>query len=188
MRILLSLIAFLFAASAAQAQPAPPLVVQVIDCARVPPSVMRVAEHALTQAFRSVGIRALWREGSERELPLPGRHVTVVILSKDMAQRKTTQDATPVNALGTAAPEARRAWVFADRIQDVAFRQQTSPGTLLGIVIAHEVAHVAAGITHSQDGIMEPQLRIAGNPVRGFNAGEGQQLKLALARVSVDAR
>ena len=188
MRIVLCLIALLCTAAAAQAQNAPTLVVQVIDCAQVPVSTMRVAEHAVTQAFRSAGVRALWREGSERAMPLPGRHVTVVILSKDMSQRKTMRDATPVNALGTAAPEARRAWVFLDRIQDVAALQQASPGTLLGIVIAHEVAHAAAGITHSQGGIMEPQLRLVGGPVRGFNAGEGQQLKHALAGVSVDAR
>ena len=188
MRILPCLIGLLLVASAGQAQtPQPPLVVHVIDCADVPASVMRVAEHTVTQAFRSVGIRALWREDAGPDREASGPHVTVVILSKDMSRRKTARDATPGNALGTAAPEARRAWIFIDRIHDVADLHQASPGAVLGIVTAHEVAH-AAGLSHSHDGIMEPQLRFSGNPVRGFNAGEGQQLKLALSRVAGDGR
>ena len=68
-RIVLCLIASFCTAASVRAQAAPPLVVQVIDCAQVPVSVMRVAEHAVTQAFLSVGVRALWREGSERAMP-----------------------------------------------------------------------------------------------------------------------
>ncbi len=189
MRILSCLIALLLVASDGRAETSqpPPLVVHVIDCARVSGSAMSVAEQAVTQAFRTVGIRAVWREDSGVEAPSVGHHVTVVILSKAMSRRKATTDATPGNALGTAAPAARRAWIFIDRIHDLASRHQTSLGTLLGIVIAHEVAHVAADITHSRDSIMEPQLRITGNPLRGFNASEGQQLRHALSRVIADS-
>ena len=50
MRISPSLIALLLGAPAVQAQipPPPPLIVHVVDCAQVPLSIMRVAEHTVT--------------------------------------------------------------------------------------------------------------------------------------------
>ncbi len=160
----------------------PSIVVHVIDCAGVSPTAMSVAEHAMVRAFGAAGIRALWRE----ERTLQAAHsalndVAIIILSRDMVRQKSAIDAVPENALASAAPPpTRRAWIFLDRIEEVAGRQRTSIGSILGVVIAHEVAHAVAGITHSGDGIMGRDLRMGHHHVGGFSAEQGDQIRVAL--------
>jgi len=163
------------------------IVVHVIDCAGASPTAMTVAEHTMVRAFGAAGVRALWRE--ERTLQAGHsalNHVAVIILSREMVRQKSTIDVVPVNALGSAAPPpTRRAWIFLDRIEEVAGRQRTSIGSILGVVIAHEVAHAAAGITHSANGIMGPDLRTGHHHLAVFSAEQGEQIRVAL-RLAAD--
>src|SRR4051794_15822959 len=95
---LVALLVFLSTGAARAAEPLP-LVVHVIDCAGMVPATMSVAEHTMTQAFGTAGIRALWREERSSTAPPEPNHVTVVILPRDMAEKKAAADAVPHNAL-----------------------------------------------------------------------------------------
>ena len=163
------------------------IVVHVIDCAGVSPTAMSVAEHTMVRAFAASGVRVLWRE--ERTLQAGHsalNHVAVIILSREMVRQKSAIDDVPVNALGSAAPPpTRRAWIFLDRIEELAGRQRTSVGSILGVVIAHEVAHAAAGIAHSTNGIMGRELRTGNHHVGGFSEEQGEQIRVAL-RLAAD--
>lgn len=181
MEFLSSLVAVWSVVSALAAPDAsPPLRVRVIDCAAVSSSVMGIAEQTVTQAFRSAGVRAVWREESAKDFGPGEPEVTVILLTNEMTKRKTASEMIPATAMGTAAPAAKRAWIFIDRVQDFAATQHASVGRLLGIVIAHEVAHVAAGLAHSSEGIMDRNLRLNSVLVHQFNADEGASLRAAL--------
>lgn len=162
------------------------LLVYVIDCADVAPSTLGAAEHAMTQAFGAAKVRTKWRDA--RTSPMPNvdpNQITVVILSREMSEQKAERDGISPHALATAAPAARRAWVFFDRVEDVAHSQQVSMGTALGIVIAHEVAHVAAELPHTPGGIMSKELRIMSDGFEAFSSAQGRQLQAAM-RAAVD--
>jgi hypothetical protein len=162
------------------------LLVYVIDCADVAPGTLSGAEHAMTQAFGAANVRARWRDA--RTSPMPNvdpNQITVVILSSEMSEQKAKRDGISPYALATAAPAARRAWVFLNRVEEVARGQQVSVGTALGIVIAHEVAHVAAELPHTSRGIMSKELRIMADAFEGFSLEQGRQLQAAM-RGAVD--
>jgi hypothetical protein len=59
-------------------------------------------------------------------------------------------------------PETNRGWlatVFSDRINTAAARLHVEPGTLLGLVAAHEVGHLLLGVAyHGEDGVMRADL------------------------------
>jgi hypothetical protein len=157
------------------------LMVYVIDCADVASGTLGTAEHAMTQAFGAAKIRTKWRDA--RTSPMPNvdpNQVTVVILSKEMSEQKAERDGISPYALATAAPAARRAWVFLNRVEEVARNQQVSVGTALGIVIAHEVAHVAAELPHTPRGIMSKELRVMADTFAGFSSEQGRQLTAAM--------
>lgn len=177
---LIALLVSLFAGVAGAADQLP-LIVHVIDCAGVKPVAMTIAEHSMRDTFGRAGIRALWREDRSSTAPTGVNHVTVVILPRDMAEKKAAADGVSANALAIAAlPPARRAWIFLDRVVEEAARQGAQLGSVLGVVIAHEVAHVAAGIAHSADGIMERDLRMAQPGAIGFNTAQRDQIRTVL--------
>lgn len=169
-----------------EADDSPSLLVYVIDCAGVEPTALVNAEHVMTRAFGAAGVRARWRDTSSSPVPAAGpNQITVVILSKEMTDLKARRDNIAPTALATAAPSARRAWVFLDRVAEAAVGQRVTLGAALGTVIAHEAAHVAAGMPHASGGIMGRDLRLSAGVFEGFNGNQGRELQAAM-RASVD--
>lgn len=81
--------------------------------------------------------------------------------------------------LGLAVPSANRVYIHYDRARALARQYGTPPGWFLGIVIAHEVAHVLlpdAG--HADDGLMAATLNPEATPA--FTAQQAQSLRAAL--------
>jgi hypothetical protein len=174
------------------AEPAPTLVIRVLDLAHTRSEVLIEAQHHVTRVYGVAGITVLWREG-EAAAPEGAVQVTVLILSDAMTQDKTSKEQISSGVLGTAAPPpAHRAWVFLRRIEDAASRQEQSPGLILGHVIAHEVAHMVANVEHSVVGVMAATLQLRPDILQAFTAEESQQLRTALRSESgpvvLDAR
>lgn len=174
------------------AEPAPTLVIRVLDHAHTRAGVIIEAQHHVTRVYGVAGITVLWREG-EADAPEAAVQVTVLILSDAMTQDKASKERISSSVLGTAAPPpAHRAWVFLRRIEDAAGRQGQSPGLILGHVIAHEVAHMVANVDHSVVGVMAATLQLRPDILQAFTAEESQQLRTAIRAESgpvvLDAR
>ena len=81
--------------------------------------------------------------------------------------------------LGLAVPSANRVYIHYDRARALALHYRTPPGRFLGIVIAHEVAHVLlpdAG--HAGGGLMAATVNPEATPA--FTAQQAQSLRAAL--------
>src|SRR5262245_51257605 len=81
--------------------------------------------------------------------------------------------------LGLAVPSVSRVYVDYDRVLALARHYRTPPGWFLGIVIAHEVAHVLlpdAG--HADHGLMGATLSPQAPPA--FTAHQAQSLRARL--------
>ena len=160
----------------------PRLVIHVVDCANVPSWTMSIAERSVTGALGMAGVNVQWRQSSSPPTVTGPGHVTVIILSREMAQRKSMTDAVPANALASAAPAADRAWVFFGRVIDAAGWQGSTAGSVLGLVIAHEVAHLVADMSHASEGIMSPSLPRIEKPTRGFSGAQHARMRASLSR------
>ena len=90
---------------------------------------------------------------------LPGLHVRVQLLSRDMAMQKIRAERVADAVLGQAAREAGRAYIFTHRITNLALRHGDDFGRVLGRVMAHEVGHLVLPIdSHADRGIMRANI------------------------------
>lgn len=94
--------------------------------------------------------------------------------------------------LAYVVPETNRGWlatVFSDRIGRAAARLHVEPGTLLGLVAAHEIGHLLLGSNyHGEGGVMRPDLSDASLTRRDedwrFSLREAEQLNRALESIA----
>jgi hypothetical protein len=106
-----------------------------------------------------IDVRTVWVESERpvRKHQDGGLHLTVLLLSPDMARKRIAAEGLADDVLGLAIPDAGRAYIFCDRVVSM-------PGTQvfriqLGAVIAHEVGHLVLGEqSHSRSGIMRAQI------------------------------
>ncbi len=156
------------------------LIVNVVDYTNASPTTLVRAEHHLIQVYGAAGVLVLWREN----LPLPAAdspaRVDVHILSESMVRQKSASEQIQATVLGTAAPAAKRAWIFLGRIEDVAHDRNISPGVLLGHVIAHEVAHAVANIQHSNSGLMAQAMDLKFDTLPELTKADSQKVRAAL--------
>jgi len=158
---------------------APTLTIRVIDYAVTSSGVLIEAQHHVTRVFGVAGINVAWREG-DAPPPSAAAQVTVLILSDAMAAEKVAKEHIATSVLATAAPPpVHRAWIFLDRVKEAAERQRRSAGLALGHVIAHEIAHMVAGVEHSGDGVMASAFHLT-DTLQGFSREQGERLRTAI--------
>jgi len=176
----------------ALATDSPTLAIRVIDYAHAGSGVLIEAQHHVTRLLGAAGVAVAWREG---DAALPANvtdQVTVLILSDAMAAGKIRTEHLSPAVLATAAPPpAHRAWVFLRRITEAAELQRRSAGLALGHVIAHEIAHMVAGVEHSENGVMAASFQLTDN-LQGFTREQGERIRAAVqldsGGVALDAR
>jgi hypothetical protein len=109
------------------------------------------AERTATGIFAVIGVPVVFRAGAEPKSTGEGAiSIEVRLDAKTPAQfhAGALAYAMPFGASGT------RIHVFCDRVRNA--RPDGGTGTILGYVMAHEVAHVLQGVTrHSAEGIMK---------------------------------
>ena len=142
----------------------PEVSISVHDYADVPTALLAAAEVQAREIFRHAGLETVWLNCSpklEREKLEPGScyfsdttHLTLKI--SPHAMNAKVRDRPDV--LGTAYPDDKGAgyfaYVFYDRIQELAQRRGLGHA-LLADVMAHEIGHLLLGSTsHSASGIM----------------------------------
>jgi hypothetical protein len=145
------------------------LVLQVLNEARLPASDLNAAEKEATAIFKAAGINTVWiNPGTELADPKgDARHLTVLLLDREMAERKIIESRLGADVLGRAAHDTARAYIFTHRVAAIAAARSRFIGLVLGRVLAHELGHmVLPAQEHSEAGIMQATVDLSNRPQR----------------------
>jgi hypothetical protein len=119
---------------------------EVQNHAHVADDVLARAEAEMTRIYAKAGVLAVWTHDAQ---------ITVVILTRDAADRlNQIQDAMGF-APGSETVRGRVAYILAYRVDDVAQAQGMDKAIVLAAAMAHEVGHLLLPFNaHSKTGIM----------------------------------
>jgi hypothetical protein len=152
------------------------IVLHVVNYAGVSRDVLAHAMERVAKIYEGIGVRTEWVEGraSVRQYQDGQLHLSVLLLSRDMADKKISAEGLKDGVLGQAHLPSGRASIFCDRI--AAMTGATNLFTIpLGAVIAHEVGHlVLRANSHSRSGIMTAGMDMHGTQLQSFNKAEGR--------------
>ncbi len=168
--------------NAAAAEGEATIVLHVANYAALPKGVLKAASARVSMVYKAIGVRVVWvdDEGSVKH-PENGRlHLTVLLLSRDMAEKKISADRIKDGVFGQAHMPSGRASIFCDRIA-------TMPGAPtylanpLGDVIAHEVGHLMLGAnSHSRGGIMRARMNVHALHLQSFDRTQAGTIRASL--------
>jgi hypothetical protein len=141
------------------------LTIRLYNTSGIPSSSLVSARHAADAILRDTGLNVIFRHcgrpvspadaNDACDEPLKPSELVVRIIDAPAFSTTLHPDAY---GLAYVVPETNRGWlatVFSDRIDRVATRLDVDPGTLLGLVAAHEVGHLLLGSTyHAEGGLM----------------------------------
>jgi hypothetical protein len=163
-------------------QPKPTIVLHVTNYAELSPEVIDAAKARVAAVYAVIGVRTVWddRGMAVSRLQNGELHVNVLVLPRDMKQRKGSAEGTKAHVLGQAHLPSGRAYIFCDRIAEMAGLPASFP-TALADVIAHEVGHlVLQEGGHSPSGIMRASLHGRFVHVQSFNRDEERIIRATL--------
>ena len=107
-----------------------------------------------------------------------------MLLSHEIVRRKTSAEGIASNALGTALTPAGRAYIFCDRIDELAAGKPLDAASLLGKLIAHEVGHLLLPINgDAKEGIMRADLNLQASFQR-FTSAQGDTIRTRIATMA----
>jgi hypothetical protein len=131
------------------------IVAQVDNYARISPRDLAEAEQLATCIYEAIGVRTIWVHGEVQVQDPRGLRVRVFLLSREMEERKITDERIKKDVLGQAHRPSRGAYIFSHRIAAVAVKRSQDGARVLGLVIAHEMGHIMLPAhSHSETGIM----------------------------------
>jgi hypothetical protein len=145
----------------------PTVVLTLVNNADVAADTLRAARSEVERIYDLAGIHLEWSQpgGSKQANTI---HLTVVIVRNCVNRRTCENPQMGGLALGSEGCGARWAYVFFDRIRDLAAKSTTGrfideqKGALvLGVVIAHEVGHLLLPVDHGPSGLMASEINIA---------------------------
>lgn len=139
------------------------ITIGIYDYAHSKPGIVQEAERIAAAILSKAGVDAVWLECPTDEASprtpacasLEPTHITLRLLPEPMSRhlRLSHGDALGFAALGVQL--SCDAWVFYDRVDDFALKQQLTLERLLGAVIAHELGHLLLGENaHARTGLM----------------------------------
>ena len=101
------------------------------------------AKARVARVYEVIGVRTVWVDSEEtvRQRQDGRLHLTVMLLSREMAEKKISAEGLSDHVLGQAHLPSGRAHIFCDRIATMP-GAPTSLAIALGDVIAHEVGHL----------------------------------------------
>jgi hypothetical protein len=163
-------------------QPKPTIVLHVTNYADLSPEVIDAAKARVAAVYAVIGVRTVWddRGMAVSRLENGELHVNVLVLPRDMKQRSGSAKGTKAQLLGQAHLPSGRAYIFCDKIAEMAGLPESFP-TALADVIAHEVGHLVLQESgHSPSGIMRASLHGRFMHVQSFNRTEERTIRAAL--------
>jgi hypothetical protein len=168
----------------ASVAPAMPVaaVVRIDNPAQVSADRLQLAEERATEVFRRIDVRLAWidTDTAIREAVAP---YTVVVLAVPSRGSGRGGLLSMDDVLGVAAPAARRAYVYFDRVAGMRIGSPRTVDSILGDVIAHELGHLMLPPPgHSATGIMRPNVSFDGSAIETFNGAQARQIRSRLLR------
>jgi hypothetical protein len=141
------------------------LTLRLYNTSAIPAAELLAARNAAQSAFRDAGLDVIFRHcgrpAASQILVEPcdehlnPREVVVRIIDAPAFSPSLHPEAYGMAYLVRATDRGWLATVFSDRIGSAASRVRVDAGTLLGLVMAHEVGHLLLGSDyHSQRGVM----------------------------------
>jgi hypothetical protein len=158
------------------------ITLRVFNHAALSHDVLDAATGRVSLIYERIGVRIVWVESEvPSERVQDGRRpLNVLLLSRDMAEKKINVERIKDGVLGQALAPSGRAYIFCDRIADTPGALQHFPISL-GDVIAHEVGHVLLGPnSHSRTGIMRANIDVRGLLLQGFDEGQALAIRTTL--------
>jgi hypothetical protein len=126
----------------------PAIVVSVFDQVGVSPEILTNAKNHVTRIYGDVGVDVLWTDQTAKDAA--GRFVIRL-----MIRRIGSRPRMMGNALGDSRGTEGTAFVYRDRVLDVARARNLDVGTLLAYAMAHEMGHLLLPYpSHAVTGIM----------------------------------
>jgi hypothetical protein len=158
------------------------LVLHVDNYAQLPREALRHAEDEAGAIFASAGIRPVWIHEGQPDAgdTAHARHLRVLLLCPVMTKQKVLSDRVERDVLGQAANGSGRAYVFTQRLINLALEKGRPFEIALGRVIAHEVGHLVLPPGHAAHGIMRRSPDLWKPHADRFSPSQGQEMQLAL--------
>ena len=158
----------------------PTLTVVVQDRSSAAGGELGTARTRANYVFDAAGIRIAWTTpDGALDLVNVSDPVQLVVLDGP-ADDDVRVRIPPI--LGFAVPAANRVYVYYDRVQALALERRVQPGWFLGVVIAHELAHVLLpDARHASSGLMAATL---GADPKMLPAFTGQEARLMRERLT----
>lgn len=159
--------------------------VHIIDYAAVSNNEVSRAESETTRLWKNIDVSLTWSEGEPTRRAIADAasahtlDATALLLNQDMAQRMITQEHRGPGVLARAVPEAMRVYVFYDRVKLESERYPDPRGVILGRVVAHELAHLLLGHTHSDSGLFRAQPDL-GSPREAFAREDAEKIRAGI--------
>lgn len=173
------------------------LPVLVYNYANVPVSTLHEAQSLTARIFQKSGVSFAWHDcrvklsqpQTDAYCSQPGpANIALKILAKSLTHQGPDKDVAGFVPAGEMVSDA---YVFYDRLRDMAVQESREVAVLLGTVIAHEFGHLLLGAdAHSGRGLMQAQWSVdklarASVARDHFSAEENERLyQRALSRVA----
>jgi hypothetical protein len=162
--------------------------VRVDDNAHVSRTDLANAQAQATAAYRTAGFALVWSAGSRPDAgwestALPSVDVRVVIVPRDMAEKKCREEGLGLEVMGVAISavtdaRGRIAYVFYDRVERAAIAHRIPIARGLGHVMAHEIGHLLIGVNgHSDHGLMSQEWNPREQQVQTFTSSQLQIIR-----------
>jgi hypothetical protein len=172
----------------AEAQVAPvPLSVEIHDYAALPPPVVERAKSVAAKIYAQIGVSVTWLAGPQvaaaaptppaacPDSPPPLIHLR--LLSRSYKPRR------PAGDLGFAVSGGTLASVLIERVESVAILMNQNVGSLLGVVMAHEIGHLLLPPDAHAPGVMAAKIDFSrleqGGP--SFDPGQATMIRASIA-------
>ncbi len=159
------------------------IVLHVNNYAALSSEILDVAMARVAMVYERIGARVVWvdDQGSVKRLEDGQLHLTVLLLSRVMAEKKISATGIEEGVLGQAHLPSGRASIFCERIAATPGAPQNL-AIPLGDVIAHEVGHLMLGAnSHSSSGIMRPNVNVRELQLQSFNNPQARAIRRSLA-------
>lgn len=139
--------------------------ISVYDYVRLQAHAMARAQALVTSIFRTIEVEMCWKRtvgAGQLQCQEPvapgGRDLNILLLNSEMSERLGAAD----DVVGIAAVAAEGgglvAYVLVDRVMITAKQEGVDAMSVLGLVIAHEIAHLMLPANaHSLTGLMRPR-------------------------------
>ena len=158
------------------------VLIHIANYAALPSEILDGAKARVVSIYNAIGVRTVWVDGPATDRHHGQQHLTILLLSRDMAQNKISAEGLSDHVLGQAHLPSGRAHIFCDRIaaMPVASRSLSIP---LGDVIAHEVGHLLLQTnSHSRSGVMRAQMDVQAIRLQHFDKAQAGTIHATLTQ------